>query len=363
MKTEREILQTKIESYVGRNYEKVNGVYNKILNEGRLLNDYVVPLKEMRFGVMDKEISVEFGVKGNTYGDLVMNKFALHQIASRFGVPVSYVNKIMSTEWGRNMMMVILNTHTNNEERDKFLVREVNGRVRGVLSDSYKRLDSIDIFGSFLTSAQKFGAVPVDAYVDETRTFLEVIIPHVMELQTLKNGILYYVVGARLKNSDFGDGSVDGRFFIHNVVCLNGMTGQKLIGQVHKGKRLEDNIRMSDRTMRIDTNLTCSKLRDMVEYVFRPENIEFEMDKVFNASSKEINVKEEVKRLPKIGFTQEETKDVEEILLQNREEHGLKGDKTLWSFTQALTAMAQFEKVGELRRREIERVAGEMVFG
>lgn len=358
MKTEREILQAKIEAKIGSNYQKTQDMYNRIMVEAHMLNDYVVPLRQMDFKVEEKGLDVEYG-----YGLKSVNKHSLEQLGGRFGIPVSYINKLFGTQWGRELLMVALNTHKSNEERERLLLREVNGVVRGVLSDTYKRLDSVKLLSSFLTGAQKYGAVPVDAYVDETRTFLEVIIPEVREMRTDKNGILYYVAGARLKNSDFGDGRVDGRFFITNVECLNGMTGERLMGEVHRGKRLENDIRLSDRTMRLDTATTASKLRDMIEYVFNPETIEFKMEKVYRATTKEINVKEEVKRLPKLGFSKEETKDVEEVLLQNRPEHGLKGDKTIWSFTQALTAMAQFEKVGELRKREIEKVAGEMVFG
>ena len=63
----------------------------------------------------------------------------------------------------------------------RFLLRSVNGEVRGFLSDRFRRLDSRPIVDSFARVCQGVGALPVEGYVTDTKMALKAILPQVFE--------------------------------------------------------------------------------------------------------------------------------------------------------------------------------------
>ena len=71
-----------------------------------------------------------------------MHKHALNQAAERAGIPETFVNRMLNRPYGGELIVENLNTIFGKEEPARFLVRSVDTQVRGVLSDSYKRLDS-----------------------------------------------------------------------------------------------------------------------------------------------------------------------------------------------------------------------------
>ncbi|MDP9036538.1 MAG: hypothetical protein M3O50_17185 [Myxococcota bacterium] len=75
--------------------------------------------------------------------------------------------------------------------------------------------------------------------------------------------------GGEWSNSDFGNGVHSFRTFVLRVICLNGMTGENVLKQVHLGTRLHEDLELSDRTYRLDTAASASMLRDIVRRTFR----------------------------------------------------------------------------------------------
>src|SRR5690606_34968167 len=110
-------------------------------------------------------------------------------------------------------------------------------------------------------------------------------------IQTENNGNVYSVFGARISNSDFGDGALEVRAFQMNVVCMNGMVSETALKQIHLGKKLPDNINFSDRTYRLDTQAMASAVKDIMKDTLSQDRIVQTVQKIKQASSEEIDMK------------------------------------------------------------------------
>ena len=76
-------------------------------------------------------------------------------------------------EWQRQLAATVLNEHSGWTQRTRVLIRTVGQQVRGVLSDSYRRLNSVEILTAFVQEASQQGAVIADAYMSDTKVWAE----------------------------------------------------------------------------------------------------------------------------------------------------------------------------------------------
>ncbi len=79
--------------------------------------------------------------------------------------------------WQRTLAADMLNRHSIHTPRSRVLLRTVGAQVRGVLSDSYRRIDSQSTLIAFLEEAKRQGAVICDAYMSDTKVWAETILP------------------------------------------------------------------------------------------------------------------------------------------------------------------------------------------
>lgn len=249
-----------------------------------------------------------------------------------------------------------MNRHSENSQRDKLLLRSVGYDLRGVLSDHYRRLDSMQIIQQAMAAAQEAGASLLSAHQDDTKQFVEFLHPNIYDIDTPKNGTVTIAIGFRLRNSDFGDGSLSLDAYEVQVVCMNGMVTQRLFREIHLGKQLPSDLRLSEKTMQLDTQRSASLMYDAVKTLYLPETIEHRFNVIRAASEKEINLKARIEELPKIGFTKDEGQAIEATLMRSSAEDGVQGEPTLWKFAQAIGAVAR--NVSEERRRFMEEQTG-----
>ena len=167
----------------------------------------------------------------------------------------------------------ILNTHNGWTDRNKVLVRAVGNEVRGFLSDSYRRLDSQQIFNTHIEEIFRNGAVLSDGFMDETRVMVESLLPAPIEMVTEHNGVIMLAFGTRLSTSDYGDGALELRSFLMQGICLNGMVRESMLKTVHLGARLPENLALSERTYRLDSETQASAVKDLTKKLFDTEII------------------------------------------------------------------------------------------
>jgi hypothetical protein len=357
---EKEILQKKLESKLQKKAGDIGAAIEKITATGQMIDDYVVDVNSLHFTNNEEKVVIVYpDHRGETQVNTI-HDFAYNQFGQKFGVPADYLRTMARGEpWMRDVAVYTLNEHAANSSRDRFLLRTVAGQTRAALSDKYRRLNSMQIFLAFLTAAQQSGGTLMDAHDAETRAWMEVIHPEVVEFDTPLNGKNYAVFGARIRNSDFGHGSLELRSFMLNVRCLNGLVGETMMREIHMGGAIPENIIVSEETMIKDTEVRALMVRDAMKSIYSPRNKEAMISLIKGASSQEINITLETEKLPKLGVFKGEVEQLKTLLMNNKPSDGLKGAPTMWKFINGLTAVARDSEPE--RKRELENIAGTLL--
>lgn len=360
-----EVVMNKVQRMIDGKAVGVRETMDRLISEGKIAQDYIAPIG-VNLKVNDHSPVITFSANGFLRMDMPDGQFTLHdnaigQLADRMGIPQRYLRGLASGEpWAKQLAATLLNEHSGWTQRSRVLVRTVGTQVRGVLSDSYRRLNSVEILTAFVQEAAQQGAVISDAYMNDTKIWAETILPTPLTVPTSKNGDVVIFAGARFSTSDYGDGAVDMRAFLLNGACLNGMVRESVMKQVHLGSKLPDNLQLSQQTYELDTKTTVSAVRDLTKGLFSKDNLMKKAIEIQGASEIDVDFEHELKRLTRDGgLLKQEGKEVEKILMRNDPEDGVQGGATLWKLTQAITAHAR--ELSPERSRELHELSGQLL--
>ena len=361
-----EVVMNRVQNMIAGKAVGVQETMTRLVNEGKMSQDFIAPLG-VNLRAKQHDPVITFSANGHINMMMPDGEFTLHdnavgQLADRLGVPSRYLRSLAggNEQWQRDLATQILNEHSGWTQRSRVLVRAVGTEVRAVLSDSYRRLDSVQILTAFVEEAANQGAVISDAYMNDTKVWAETILPHPISVPTANNGEVIIFIGARFSTSDYGDGAVDMRTFMLNGACLNGMVRESVMKQVHLGGRLPDNLALSQRTYELDTKTTVSAVRDLTRGLYDNDTIMRKAYEIQGASEMVVDLDNEVKKLTKSGdLLKTEGEEVKQLLMNNNPEDGVQGGATLWKLTQAITAHAR--KLTPERSRELHELSGKLM--
>lgn len=338
----------------------------KLIEEGKVSRDYIAYLGANNTRLSDVKFEANGHVemllpeKGNQPAVYQIHDNAIGQLGEKFKVPTRYIKELAAgDEWQRQLAAKILNDHSSWSTKTRTLVRVVGNEVRGVLSDSYKRLNSQNMIMAFLETANRSGAQLSNGMMDATRVYMEVLMPETISIQTPKNGLVEMAFGARLSTSDYGDGALELRAFMMQGVCLNGMVRDSIMRTVHLGSRLPENIAISQRTYDLDTRTTASAIKDLTKGLFSHESIMRRGLEIQGASEMVVDMERELKSLGKGKLLKEEVTGVEKILMRNNPDDGVQGESTLWKLVQGITAHGR--ELDPRREKDFQEIAGELM--
>jgi hypothetical protein len=193
-----------------------------------------------------------------------LHDHALAQAATRVGLPQTYVAHLRDNDhapWGAELLahnLRLLYARLLGETR--LLSRSVDGEVRAVLSDRFRRMDSRPIVDSFAKACAAVGALPVEGYATDVKVAIKAVLPQIFE--PVPNEVMAY--GIILENSDFGAAALSLRTFALRLWCSNYAITDESLREVHLGARLADDIAWSSETHRLDTARTSSAIGDVV---------------------------------------------------------------------------------------------------
>lgn len=360
-----DVVINKVHALINRRADAINGHYSDMVAEGQAMQDYIAPIGVVNKGKTELPI-VRFAANGTVKMVLPQGEFGMHdnavsQLGEKMAIPAKYLRSLAAGgEWERQLAATILNEHSGWTNRSRVLVRTVGNQVRGVLSDSYRRLNSLDIASAFVNEVQTQGGCIVDAHKTDTKIWFETILPQPISIPTQKNGVVILFAGARFSTSDFGNGSVDLRSFVMNGVCTNGMVRESVMKQVHLGGKLPDNLLLSNETYRLDTATTVSAVRDITRGLFSKETLLQKAIEIQGASEIDVDFHKELTALyGRAALLKDEVKGVEKLLMDNNPNDGLQGAPTLWKLTQGITALAR--ELQPDRARELHELSGQLL--
>lgn len=219
--------------------------------------------------------ALTINVDGSPY---IPTDHSLGQLAERAGVPALYLRSLLTAPaakgapepaaaplWRPELASHILAT-TYGHDSKRVLVRSVRGVLRGWQSDRYRRRDERRLVDTLALESAALGAIPIDGTATETRVSLKVIMPELIQPVPGE----WMALGVDWTHSNFGNGANHLRAFALRVRCLNGMTGEDHMREVHIGARLSDDVEFSERTYRLDTEANVSAMRDVIRAALGP---------------------------------------------------------------------------------------------
>jgi len=352
--------QAQLEDTIHKSQSSAMSVIEKVQRETPL--DRIAHTQSIEFAVGDDETTLLMGLKNRRaegYFQEPLHKHALGQVTERAGIPGTYVTRLLERPYGRELLVENLTTIYQKEDDKKFLVRSVDDQVRGVVSDSFRRMDSGPIIEAFAKACKDIGAVPVEGVGGDLRWALKAILPMVFQPATKKGSEEIIAFGIQLSNSDFGCGVLGLNAFLTRIICTNYATMDQVMRQVHLGKRLSDDLEFSEDTYKADTKTQVLAVRDMVHQVLAPDKVNGLVKRIGEALDARIDPKQAWAELPKLGLLKGEVEKVKELFNDAGVEQLPIGTSPA-RLSNAISWFAKSAPTAE-RRLELEALAGQLM--
>lgn len=318
--------------------------------------DYLVPLPSMR---MSNTGRLGVGLDN----PLDMTDWANSQLASWAGIPQKYYDRLRSENpfvLAENVNHSIDWTVNNGGDRDRKLVRVLDGRVRAYLSSRYRILDSSDLLSTVLPVMIENNLRVESCELTERRLFLKAVSDKLVTDVKKGDAVQYGIV---VSSSDVGSGSIKVEPLIYRLVCANGMImNDNQIRKYHVGRNMEaQEFRelLSDETKYQEDKTFWMSVRDVVLNSLQRDVFEKAVDKLRIAANEPIvNVAE----LPKVIEMVSKSVSIYGDDTKNRILGHLAagGDLTKYGLANAITRSAQDEDDYE-KATDLERAGGTVI--
>lgn len=288
--------------------------------------DHVVNAKEIN---MDDELNIVFNDER-----IPMSKFASSGLCGKLKIPTVYFNRCAQ----QNKILAAKNVNEwLKDDPRQFLVREYDGRIRGLLSGSYSKFDAPEILKAFDEVLDLSKYKLKGYFINEERMHIRLV---EKEMLPIDDEDLF--AGISLDSSDIGRSGLYVRFFIWKQVCTNGLIIPKSSGELFRQKHVGITSEEFAKNLKNGLENFDEIKTDVVEMI--QETKKFPTDDDIEKLSEEIKNKTKL------------TDDVvdEVIMLMNKSY-----DRSRWGLINGITEVAQ--KYTLERRLELEQIAGDML--
>ena len=203
------------------------------------------------------------GVMGS--GEYGVTGLARRQLADKLKIPFAYFERMRAGQ--PDLLDRNVNTWLQSDG-DRRMIRTLDGQVRAVLSDRYRRLDNFDLAENVLPILQGLdGARFESVELTDSKMFLKVITPRV-EFEVAPGDIVQ--AGIVITNSEVGCGTLSVQPLIYRLVCKNGLiASDHALRKTHVGRSPsseEESVTVfRDDTLAADDRAFFLKVRDVVE--------------------------------------------------------------------------------------------------
>jgi hypothetical protein len=190
---------------------------------------------------------------------------ARHQLAEKLGIPYAYFERM------REQQPQLLDSNVNTwlqSVPERRMLRTLDGNVRAVLSDRYRRLDNFDLAESVLPILQQLPEVIFESVeLTETKMYLKCITPR-LTFEVAPGDVVQ--AGVVISNSEVGQGTLSVQPLLFRLLCRNGLiAADRSLRKTHVGRSLatedEGVVVYQDDTLRADDKAFFLKVRDVVQ--------------------------------------------------------------------------------------------------
>ncbi len=168
-------------------------------------------------------------------GEYGVTDLARRQLADKLKIPVTYFERM------RTEQPALLDRNVNTwlaQDGERRMIRTLDGKVRAVLSDRYRRLDNYDLAENVLPILQRLeGARFESVELTDTRMYLKVVTPRV-QIEVAPGDVVQ--AGIVITNSEVGQGTLSVQPMVYRLVCRNGLiASDHALRKTHVGRTVQ----------------------------------------------------------------------------------------------------------------------------
>ena len=285
-------------------------------------------------------------------GKYPLTEWAHGQLAEKLGIPKRYYDR-MRREGKTGLLADNVNAWIG--EKDRRLIRILDGSIRAILSDRYRIMDNYDLVFLALDEFKQKQTVEIHrADLTETHMYLKAVdttlVAEIRDGDVVNGGLV-------IRNSEVGAGAFRVEPFILRKVCTNGLIAQHSLYKVHLGRKTTEIgwIDWSDETRRLEDQALWSQVRDVIRATF-DEKIFHEWVETARRGT-EVAIEKPIEAIDNtIKYLGISDQKKEELLMHFMSEQ----DMTQYGLVNAITRTARDEKNPDEQIR-LETLAGEIL--
>lgn len=353
-------LERNIKMKMGDNFENFVA---RIHKEDAIKQDWIVPANEIKMlDEFDGPCQLQ-----TSQGVFELNEHAHKQLAEKLQMPTAYYNKL------RRESPDVLAHNVNlwlGKSRSNFMIRALDNQpsngdysCRAVLSDRYKRIDNVLVIGELISLLQETEFEIKSCEITESNMYLKAVFPFTKTEVAVGDAV---EAGIMFRNSEVGGGALSATFFVHRLVCTNGMVVPNALTETrkfHSGRRLSvrnDGTIVEEQDA--DIEVVIARLRDLAAQSRNKAVFESVVENYREAAGDlppfELKDRDAVRALVhRSGSALFITKDEQELVYNN-----LVADRDIsrWGLANAITRSAQDVKSYD-RATILETIGGKVI--
>lgn len=189
---------------------------------------------------------------------------ARRQLAEKLRIPLPYFERMRLNE----PLLLDRNVNTWLQTDERRMLRTLDGEVRAVLSERYRRLDNYDLAEYVLPLLQQLPQVAfMSMELTDTRLYLKCVTPPVC-YEIAPGDVVQ--AGVVISNSEVGHGCLSVQPLLYRLICRNGLiASDHTLRKTHLGRiAVNDDAPLTvfqDDTLRADDQAFFLKVRDVVQ--------------------------------------------------------------------------------------------------
>ena len=327
---------------------EIKDLVNELNRQKANSRDVIVDGRKLQASVFN--VTAEEGI-GLFLGEgeaIPLTEWAHQQLANKTDIPMRYYNRIREAQ---RFELLAENANAWIKEKERRLIRILDGNVRAILSDRYRPMDNHDLLFAALDEFKQHGVDIHRCDLTEQYMYMKVVQPH--EIREIKENDKV-VPGLILSNSEVGAGSFKVEPFILRLICNNGLIGEQVIRKIHLGERRDIGDIWSDKTLKMKDEVLWSEVKDVIKATFDPTIFNEWVDKLKRGT--EVEVESPTTAVDsvaaKYSISEEKKRDLLDYFTTQEA-------PTQWGLANAVTRMAQQEEKAE-NQVELEKVGNDV---
>jgi hypothetical protein len=330
-----------------------------IEQQNKSKRDFLVSAPKIKAYPIAGDLEIAFALKEETESEAdffagKLTQTGHDQLASYLNIPKAYYDRM---KMQGNIELLAKNAQWwLDKQSDRRMVRTLDGNVRGILSDRYRRLDNHDLLTAMLPILLEAKADIVTCDVSEKKLYLK-FLTHQMTGEVKKGDIV--TLGGIIQNSEIGFGSLSIQPLLLRKVCDNGLIINDLAyRKYHVGRKSQQetiDISYSDETNTAIDKAFWLKTRDVIKETVSQTTMDKALKLIKGAAGLKIEDPQVAMELTstKLGLNVEESNSVLTHLIKG-------GDLSSWGMLNAVTRAAQDVESFD-RSVELETLASQLL--